>query len=69
MSLWDICVDGEWDLTLVRAALDKGDVDVNKRSLHNREMRQPVQNNLLGVHEKWRALTQIIGGRSSVKRR
>ena len=35
MSLWDICVDGEWDLALVRAALDKGGVDVNKRSLHN----------------------------------
>ena len=35
MSLWDLCIDGEWDLALVRAALERGDVDVNKRSLHN----------------------------------
>ena len=35
MSLWDLCVDGEWDLALVRAALEMEDVDVNKRSLHN----------------------------------
>ena len=35
MSLWDLCIDGEWDLALVRAALEMEDVDVNKRSLHN----------------------------------
>ena len=35
MSLWDLCVDGDWDLALVRAALEMEDVDVNKRSLHN----------------------------------
>ena len=33
MSLWDLCVDGEWDLALVRAALEMEDVDVNKRSV------------------------------------
>ena len=35
MSLWDLCVDGDWDLALVRAALEMEDVDVNKRSIHN----------------------------------